>query len=295
MTALGNLRGSLFMVAAMAGFAVEDMLLKSAGRDLPLGLLLLGFGLVGLIAFCLLAKSGGQRLWAAEYLSPAILLRSAFEAVGRVFYALAFLLIPLSVASAILQATPLLVIALAALFLGEKVGWRRWSAVVVGLSGVLLILRPGLDGFDAKSLLAVIGMTGFAVRDIATRAAPPSLTNYQLGICGFSVLTLAGFGLTLWQGVGRLPNGSEVILIAAAAAFGVFAYNALTIAMRTGEVSAVTPWRYTRLVFAMLLGVVVFAERPDSLTIIGSVIVVASGTFALLRSRRIAQPAVRNP
>jgi len=288
MTAAANLRGSLFMVVAMAGFAVEDMFLKAAGRTLPLGQILLLFGLGGLVAFCFLARRKGQRIWSSHYLSPAIIVRSAFEATGRVFYALAFLLIPLSVASAILQATPLVVIATAAVLLGERVGWRRWAAVGVGLGGVLLILRPGLAGFDASAMLAVIGMIGFAGRDIATRMAHGSLSNLQLGICGFGVLTAAGAGLLLWQGGARVPTGIEAGYLFAATCFGVFAYNCLTVAMRTGEVGAVTPWRYTRLVFAMILGIGVFGEHPDMLTIVGSVIVVASGTFALLRARQAA-------
>jgi drug/metabolite transporter (DMT)-like permease len=264
------------------------MFLKAAGKTLPLGQILLIFGLGGLTAFCVLARRKGQPIWSSDYLSPAILVRSAFEATGRVFYALAFLLIPLSVASAILQATPLVVIASAAVLLGERVGWRRWTAVGVGLCGVLLILRPGLDGFDASAMLAVVGMIGFAGRDVATRVAPKTLSNLQLGICGFGVLTLAGAGLMLWQGGARLPSAVEAAYLVTATCFGVFAYNSLTVAMRTGEVGAVTPWRYTRLVFAMILGIAVFGERPDLLTIIGSVIVVSSGTFALLRARKVA-------
>ncbi len=280
-----NQRGSLFMIAAMAGFAVEDMILKLAGRDLPLGVILTGFGLSGLAIFAFLAHRKGQAVLSPTYLSRPILIRSGFEAVGRVFYALAFLLTPLSVASAILQATPLVVIGGAALFLNERVGWRRWTAVLVGLFGVLLILRPGLEGFDALALLAVLGMAGFAGRDLATRAAPPALSNLQLGVCGFAVVSLSGLALLSWQGMPRAPSAQEIGLLGAAGAVGVAAYNALTIAMRTGEVSAVTPWRYTRLVFAIFLGVLVFGESLDPLTIAGSAIVVGSGIFAMLRAR----------
>jgi len=286
-----NLRGSLFMVLSMAGFAVEDMLLKAAARSLPLGEVLFIFGLGGLAGFVILTLLRGERVLHPAYLSRAILVRSGFEVTGRLFYALAFVLIPLTTATAILQATPLVVVAGAALFLGERVGWRRWSAIAIGFGGVMLILRPGLAGYDALSLLAVAGMLGFAGRDLATRAAPPVLSHMQLGICGFAMLTLVGAGLaltganTVWGGM-HWPDARVAGLLAGATAFGVVGYYALTVAMRTGDVGVVTPFRYTRLVFALILGVLVFAERPDALTLIGSAVVVGSGVFTLLRGAR---------
>lgn len=281
-----NLRGSLFMIAAMAGFAVEDMFLKAAAQHLPTGEVLMLFGIGGLLAFAALTRRNGQDIWSPAYLSRPILVRSGFEVTGRLFYTLAFVLTPLTFATAILQATPLVVVAGAALFLGERVGWRRWTAIGVGLAGVLLILRPGLEGFEPLSVLALLGMLGFAGRDLATRAAPPVLSNAQLGICGFSMLTLAGAILSAVEGGLRLPDLLTAAQIGAATLFGVFAYNSLTIAMRTGEVGAVTPWRYTRLVFGIVLGATVFGERPDTLMIAGSVLVVGSGVFALLRARK---------
>ena len=271
------------MVAAMAGFAVEDMFLKAGAAYLPTGQVLLFFGLAGLCAFILLAKRAGQPVLSREYLSKAILIRSGFEVSGRLFYTLAFVLTPLTFATAILQATPLVVVAGAAIFLGEKVGWRRWIAVAIGLVGVLLILRPGAEEFEPLSVLAVLGMLGFAGRDLSTRAAAPSLSNAQLGICGFAMLSVAGAILSIQSGL-VVPSGPALLRIGAATVFGVFAYNSLTIAMRTGEVGAVTPWRYTRLIFGMGLGFAVFSETPDALMLIGSALVVGSGVFALFRS-----------
>ena len=281
-----NLRGSLYMVGSMAGFAVEDMFLKAAARSVPLGEVLLIFGLCGLLGFVCITGWRGEKVWHPAYLSPPLLVRGLFEVTGRLFYALAFVMIPLSTASAILQATPLLVVAGAAIYFKEQVGWRRWSAIFAGFLGVLLILRPGTSGFDALSLLAVAGMIGFAGRDLATRAAPPVLSNMQLGICGFAMLSLVGVGLCLFQGGVTTPDAQTSAQIAGATVFGVAAYYALTVAMRTGEVGAVTPFRYTRLLFAMILGAIVFGERPDELTLIGSAIVVAAGVFALRRGAR---------
>ena len=281
-----NLRGSLWMVTAMAGFAVEDMFLKAATAHIPVGQALLIFGLIGAAFFAILAKRAGETLLHPALLSRPLLIRSSFEVAGRLFYSLAIALTPLSTASAILQATPLVVVAGAAILFGEAVGWRRWTAITVGFVGVLLILRPGVEGFTLLSLVTVAGMAGFAGRDLATRAAPPALSNRQLGLIGMTMLALAGAVILSVTGGARLPDATATAQIAAMTACGIFAYNALTIAMRTGEVSVVTPFRYTRLVFAMILGVLVFHESPDALTLAGSALIVASGLYTLARARR---------
>lgn len=283
-----NLRGSLWMVAAMAGFAVEDMFLKSVTAHIPLGQALLIFGLSGAAFFAILTKRAGEALLHPALLSRPLLIRSSFEVTGRLFYSLAIALTPLSTASAILQATPLVVVAGAALLFGERVGWRRWTAIAIGFAGVLLILRPGVEGFSLLSLVTVAGMIGFAGRDLATRAAPPALSNRQLGLIGMAMLAVAGAVILAVTGGARLPDLTATALLSGVTGFGIFAYNALTIAMRTGEVSVVTPFRYTRLVFAMILGIAVFHERPDALTLAGSALIVASGLYTLARARRRA-------
>ncbi len=290
-----NLRGSLFMVAAMAGFAIEDAFLKAAAREMPLGEVLILVGLCGMLAFGLRSRAAGQPAFPRALFSPGMALRSAFELGGRLFYSLAIALTPISTASAILQATPLVVVLGAAVIFGEKVGVARWLAVAVGFVGVLMILRPGLDGFDALSLLALTGMLGFAGRDLATRAAPRTLSNAQLGVAGFAVLALSGVVLLAQSGGGAVPTPRGLGLTTATAVFAIAAYAALTAAMRTGEVSVVTPFRYTRLVFALILGAGLFGERPDAMTLAGSAVIVASGVFALTRRRgkpRIARPIV---
>lgn len=281
-----NLKGAVWMVAAMAGFAVEDMFLKAAKAHMPLGQALLAFGLIGMAFFAVLARRQGEAVFHPAALSKPLLIRSGFEVTGRLFYSLAIALTPLSVASAILQATPLVVVAGAALIFGETVGWRRWTAIVVGFLGVLVILRPGLDGFSLLSLVTVVGLIGFAGRDLATRAAPKVLSNRQLGVYGMAMLALAGAIILSVTGGAVWPDATGAALVAGMTAFGIFAYNALTIAMRTGEISAVTPFRYTRLVFAMIAGVVVFGEHPDAATLIGSAMIVGSGIYTLHRSRQ---------
>ncbi len=283
-----TLRGSLLMALAMAAFAVEDMIIKSVAGAMPTGQVLIFFGLGGMAIFAVLARAQGSTLWHPGFCTRPLLWRCVAEVSGRLFFTLAIVLAPLSLASAILQATPLVVTAGAVVFFGETVGWRRWLAICLGFVGVLMILRPGMSGFEATSLLAVAGMLGFAGRDLATRAAPKTMSNAQLGIFGFAMLVIAGAILLIWTGGAVWPTAGQSGALAAAVIVGVLAYMALTGAMRTGEISVVAPFRYTRLVFAMALGVMVFGERPDLMTILGSVVVVASGIFTLLRSQKTA-------
>ena len=283
-----DLRGSLFMVAAMAGFAVEDMFLKAASRSLPVGQAILVMGLVGTLVFAGFARLAGDPALPRAVLSRTMALRSGFEVVGRLFYALAVALTPISTASAILQATPLVVVLGAALIFGEKVGLWRWLVILAGFVGVLIILRPVVAGFSALSLLALIAMAGFAGRDLATRAAPPALSNAQLGVAGFAMLTLSGLIIVVVTADPVrpglvLPDPTGLALLAGASAFGIAAYAALTQAMRSGQVAVVTPFRYTRLLFALAIGITVFGERPDAATLAGSALIVACGVVLLSR------------
>lgn len=283
MTAAANLRGSLFMVAAMAGFAVEDAFLKAATREVAVGLALVLLGLAGVVVFSALALRKGAMPLPRSILTPTMAVRSGFEICGRLFYALAIALTPISTAAAILQAAPLVVVLGAALIFGERIGWRRWALIGLGFVGVLVILRPGLEGFSALSLLALIAMAGFAGRDLATRAAPMTLSNAQLGVAGFVMLALSGGIILGVTGGASVPSPAALGLLAGAALFGILAYAALTQAMRTGAVGVVTPFRYSRLLFAVALGVGVFGERPDAATLAGSAIIVCCGIILLSR------------
>lgn len=282
-----NLRGSLYMVASMAGFAVEDAFLKATSQHMPIGEAILLIGLIGIAVFSAFALRAGDAPIPAAIFSRTMAIRSGFEITGRLFYALAVALTPISTASAILQATPLVVVMGAALIFGEKVGLKRWLLILMGFIGVLIILRPGLEGFSALSILALVAMVGFAGRDLATRAAPPALSNVQLGVTGFIMLAVSGVIITAYTGQAVTPSATALALLTGAAAFGIFGYAALTTAMRSGEVGVVTPFRYTRLLFAMILGVTVFHERPDTMTLIGAAIIVATGVIILTQNRRI--------
>lgn len=285
-TRSANLTGSILMVAAMAIFAVEDTFIKAASAVLPVGQTMVIFGLGGAVIFATLALINKERLFTADVVSRPMRIRVCFEIVGRLFYVLALALTPLSAATVILQATPLVVVAGAAIVFGEKVGWRRWLAILIGLIGVLVIVQPGAESFSSLSILAVIGMLGFAGRDLASRAAPAALSTAILGLYGFLALAFSGAMYALWQGAPFLrPDLTTSLYLAGAIMSGVAAYACLMKAMRTGEVSAVTPFRYTRLLFGIGLGVLLFGETLSPPMIAGSGLIVLSGLFIMWRGK----------
>lgn len=282
-----NLVGSVWMIAAMAIFAIEDAFIKAASGMLPVGQVLVLFGLGGALVFAAVALINREPLYNPDVISRPMCVRVIFEIGGRLFYVLALSLIPLSAVTVILQATPLVVVAGAALVFGEKVGWRRWSAIFIGLAGVVVIIQPGTDGFSVLSLLAILGMLGFAGRDLASRAAPAALSTTILGLYGFLSIVVAGGVYAIWQGAAFVMPGAGVSLyVLGAILAGVTAYSCLMKAMRTGEVSAVTPFRYSRLLFGIALGIVLFGERLSFSMIAGSALIVISGLFILWRGRQ---------
>ncbi|MDF1607744.1 DMT family transporter [Hoeflea sp. YIM 152468] len=285
-----NLLGSIWMIAAMAIFAIEDSFLKAASEMLPVGQVLVILGLGGAAIFAFIALVNKEPLFIADVVSRPMCIRVIFEIFGRLFYVLALSLIPLSAATVILQATPLVVVAGAALIFGEKVGWRRWTAICVGLAGVVVIVQPGTDGFSVLSLLAVIGMLGFAGRDLASRAAPAALSTTLLGLYGFLSIVVAGGLFSVWEAVPFVQPSIETSLyVLAAVVAGATAYACLMKAMRTGEVSAVTPFRYSRLLFGTAIGLVVFGEQLDLAMLVGSGLIVVSGLFIFWRGRQLGE------
>ncbi|MEQ9694572.1 DMT family transporter [Shimia sp. SDUM112013] len=280
-----NLRGSLAMVLSMAAFAVEDALLKFAMQTVPTSFVLLIFGAVGLNLFAALSRRAQEPVFHPAILSPAMIIRSGCELAGRLFFFLALAFSPLSSTTAILQSAPLVVTLGAVLFLGAHVGPRRWVAMAVGFVGVLLIVRPAPASFEIASIFAVLATLGFSGRDLATSISPKTMSSNQLGTLGFAVLILAGIILFPFQGLPESPiNPVHVLVVAGTTLVGVLAYTTLTVAMRTGDIAVVTPFRYSRMLFALVFAIFWFGERPDPLMIVGTTLIVASGLYTLMRS-----------
>ncbi|MEM1074414.1 MAG: DMT family transporter [Pseudomonadota bacterium] len=285
---MDNLRGAALMIAAMLLFAFEDMFIKMMAVRLPVGQIVGMLGVGSTLVLGLMLRAQGQALFSRDMLTIPILLRAVGELIGTLGFVTALALIPLSTASAILQATPLFVTLGAALFLQEQVGWRRWCAVFVGFCGVLLIIRPGMEGFTWSSLFAVQGVIGLGIRDLATRRVPPETSTLQLSFLAFIVLIPTAALMTLMNaGPLAVPNALEWLYLAAALFIGIAAYYTIVSAMRIGEISFVTPFRYSRILFALVIGISVFGETPDTLMLAGCCVVVGSGLYTLWRERRL--------
>ncbi|NEX45237.1 DMT family transporter [Pseudotabrizicola algicola] len=276
------------MVASMAAFAFEDLFLKRAATAMPPGQVIAMMGAGGAVVFWLIAARLGQPILTRHALSGAAAVRTLSEAGATMLYITALALIPLSVNAALLQASPLVVTLAAALFLGEQVGWRRWSAIATGFAGVMIILQPGTDGFRLAGLLTVACVFILTARDLATRMMPPSIGTFQLTTWAYLALVPAGAILMAVQGQAPAPiDPSRWIDLAGALVTGLLGYYAVTAAMRKGEVSVVAPFRYSRLVFAMILAAIFLGERPDAFMLAGAGLVIGSGLYTFAREARL--------
>jgi len=161
----------------------------------------------------------------------------------------------------------------------------------VGFFGVLLIIRPGLDSFDPNSVFPIIAVFGLSVRDLATRTAPRRITTPVLSIFGFFVLIPTGLTLWLFTGGGEAPDLLQTAYLVGIVVMAAIGYAAITMAMRMGDVGVITPLRYTRIVFAMAIGVIIFGEKLDAMTLIGTAIVILSGLFTIYREQRARKRA----
>jgi len=287
-----NVHGILLVVAAMAGFTVEDMFIKQLSQSLPVGQILIGLGCLSAAIFAVLA--GGRAIVARAAWRPVFVIRALAEAGAAMAFATALSLVDISVVAAVFQATPLVITMGAALFLGEEVGWRRWSAICLGLIGVLMIIRPGLEGFEPAALFVLISVAGVAARDLITRRIDVAVSSSVVSFQGFAALVPAGALLLAFGDTGAQPIALPgAAMLAGAAVFGAAAYWGIVQAMRIADAAVVTPFRYTRLLFSLLVGVAVFGERPDALTLAGAGLVIATGLYTFLREQRLARRARR--
>lgn len=291
MTRSRNTQGAIYMTLAMAGFSSSDAISKAVIVHMNAGEIMFLRGLFTSVIVYLIARHmGALRSWRVV-LQPMMMLRIAGEIIAAITYITALGMMPIANASAILQALPLVVTLGAALFLGEPVGWRRWTAIIVGLIGVLIIIRPGPEGFTAAALLCVGSVLSTATRDLATRrlnADVPSLmvtviTASSVAIFGaLSIVPLGGWQPVSLESLFHLLLASVLVLVG---------YHSVITAMRTGEISFVAPFRYTSLICSALLGLVFFGEVPDLWTVVGAAVVIGSGLYAFYREskRRRAQ------
>ena len=197
--------------------------------------------------------------------------------------------IPIANSNTILQVVPLMVTASAAIFLRDEVGWRRWTAIAVGFAGVLIVIRPGLAGFNEFSLLALAAAAFIALRDMTTRIMPAGVPTLMIALITAAVVTVSGpvYGLIAgehWS----IPSGRAVALLFGASLFLIGGYLTAVDFMRHGDIAVVAPFRYTVIVWAVIVGFLVWREVPDTLMVVGTVIIIATGVYTFHRERQIA-------
>ena len=271
------------MILAMAGFAFEDLFIKLLSTYFPISEVIIILGFTGTFIFFIIALLQNAPIIHKDLLNKHVIIRTICELLGAVFFVTAIALTPLSSATAILQIAPLLVTIGAVIFFKEKVGWRRWTAVFIGFIGVLLIVRPGFEGFMPASIFAILGSVFLAARDLATRAMQVKLPSVTIALYAFIAFGISGILIIPFNSPMVLPTSNQIIYFIGASAFGVIAYYSLVISSRIGEMSVISPFRYSRIVFAMLLAFIILDENPDGLTLIGASIVVASGLYTFVR------------
>jgi len=284
-----NTRGAMLMMASMVAFTVNDACMKSLSDEVPL------FQAVFLrgIATCVFLFAMAWRTGAFKFDMPRrdiklVLIRSAAEVTASFLFISALFNMPIANVTAILQALPLTVTLASALVFREAVGWKRMTAILVGFCGVLLIVRPGAEGFNFYSVYAVLAVIVITIRDLAARSLSVNAPSMVVALSAAVTVTvfsgLASIG-TEWAPM----SGKASWQIGLAALFLIGGYLFSVMTMRIGDIDFIAPFRYTSLLSALLLGFLVFGEWPDTLTLAGSTIVVATGVFTLYRERRLGK------
>ena len=275
------------MMLSMFGFVVNDTLIKLVGSTMPLGQLLFVRGVFASAIIIMFAFWYGQKSLIPQSAWLWFAVRMVGELIVTFGFLTALMKMPLANATAILQLTPI-VITFAAIFIfGERVGWRRWLAILSGFLGVMIVVRPGLEGFNVFSLLVLLAVIGSAIRDIATRKLPHSIGNLTITSYTSVLITLAGGILMVVNFETMVPVTTiDGIYLAASAFFILLGYFGISAAMRQGELAIVTPFRYSVYPFAILLGFAVFDELPDLMTLAGASIIILSGVVTIVRSAK---------
>ncbi|KAB2920005.1 MAG: DMT family transporter [Hyphomicrobiaceae bacterium] len=285
-----NLQGIAAMLLAMAAFVSNDTLVKLASRELPTGEAIFVRGMfASLIAAGLVAASYGARALPVM-LSRTVVLRGLADVFATMLFITALVHMPIGDANAILQFTPLAVTAAAALFLGAPVGWRRWLATLVGLAGVLIIVRPGAAGFNAYAPLAVLSILFVVARDLLTRRLGAEVRTL-LVVCSSCIMVMLGsLGLAAFEDW-RWPPHLAVLALFGASLGLLAGHYWIIVAMRSGEIAVVAPFRYSIILWAILSGFLIWGEIPDLGSWGGIAIVTAAGLYTFVRERRLAQAA----
>lgn len=284
------MRGVIYMNVAMLAFTINDSFMKAVTQELPLFQAIALRGLVSSAVLIAIASRtfGGLQLWPMGKDRSVIIIRSIAEVGGTVLFLGTLLHMPLANLSAIMQSLPLVVTLAAALIFGDRVGWRQMLAILIGFGGVLVIIRPGTEGFDHWALVGLGSVACVVVRDLATRELSPNVPSVAVAVWASLAVTLMGGISAAFQGWVSI-NLAQMWLILGASAALIAGYLFVVMVMRVGDIGVVAPFRYMALIWAIIFGWVLFDTLPDSMTLIGSAVVVASGIYTLWSDSKPAQ------
>lgn len=274
-----NLKSIILMIFAMGCLTLTDMLIKIASQTLPIGQVMIFYGVGALTVFLGLLSIKGEPIRLSPLTTPAVVLRNIGDliAINGMFLALVF--VPLSTIGAVIQTVPILVTAAAALFLGERVGMRRALAIFSGFLGTLLIIQPGAASFDATVTIVLIAALGMALRDIATKLIRENFSTLLLSFYSCFLFIFSGSVLLSIKGEAILPDLDNIVILVAMITAGSLGFFFMTEAVRLGDMSIVSPFRYTRLLFSMAAGILILGEQVNAVMLIGSVCTILSGLY----------------
>ena len=277
------------MMMSMACFAVEDTFIKLLSARLPATQILFSIGFGGALITLLFAIVLNVNLADKILLNKHVISRTIADLFGALSFTSAMVLIPMSLLASILQATPLFVTLGAAILLGEKVGWRRWSAIFIGFLGVIIILQPGYGSFQLASLLGLAAVLCLALRDVVTRDMATEIPTLTVTFYACLAMGSAGFIAYPFFGPPIMPTTYEAIILICAAIIGLTGYFLLVLATRKGDVSVIAPFRYSRLLFSLGLASLILGEKLTLPILLGGLLVVSSGIYTFGRERRLVK------
>ena len=282
-----NIRSSIFMMLGMGVFAIGDALTKYSTQTLNLGQFMFLRGILCILLLVLIASRQGVLHRWRDTLDKVTILRGLGEIGATTCYLVALTHLSLAFVSSVYQAVPLAVTLGAVLFLGEKVGWRRWLSISIGFIGVLIIIRPGGDGdgtgMNAYALLLLVGVCFTALRDLSTRRINMQIPTVLISAMTSVLVTMTGFVMMQLNTGWQQPTSTDLMHVSIAAVLLIIGYHCIILATRAGDMSFASPFRYTSLLWAIVLSYIVFNQAPDQNTLIGAAIVVASGCYMLYR------------
>jgi len=274
-----NLKSIILMIIGMGCLTLCDLLIKIACQTLPVGQVMIVFGVGSITVFLGLMRIKGESVRLSPFTNSAVVLRNIGDLIAINGMCLALVFVPISTIGAVIQTVPLMVTAAAALFLGERVGTRRWLAIVIGFLGTIFVIQPGAANFDITTTFVLIAAVGMALRDITTKLVRENFSTLLLSSYTSVLFIISGSFLLFISGGVSIPDIGMMAMLAAMVASGSLGFFFTTKAVRLGDVSVVIPFRYTRILFSLAAGTLILGEQVNAIMLFGSALTILSGLY----------------